>query len=102
MTKTYYPLADGQESIQWSVTQSEGEETDKEFVTIIHEEKISLSKKSLATDKINVTYSYDTSGKMHCVVEDERSGKKTEKNINITETSKSIKQLKEDLDFDIE
>ena len=102
VTKTYYPLADGQESIQWSVTQSEGEETDKEFVTIIHEEKISLSKKSLATDKINVTYSYDTSGKMHCVVEDERSGKKTEKNINITETSKSIKQLKEDLDFDIE
>lgn len=100
-TKTYVTLADGQKQIDCSITQSEGEEKDKEFVTIISNEPMDLSKKTLKGDKINVTFSYDTNGKMHCVFEEERSKKKEE--INLTpETSQSIKELKENLDFEIE
>ena len=46
ITKDYAVLFDGQEAIDCSVTQSEGEERDVEFIHVIAKEKLELSKTS--------------------------------------------------------
>ena len=101
ITKDYAVLFDGQEAIDCSVTQSEGEEKDVEFVHVIAKEKLELSKNSKQGDQIKVTYSYDLNGKMHCIFEDVKSKKKHELNLK-PEGSKELKELRENLDFEIE
>ena len=101
ITKEYAVLYDGQESIKCTVTQSEEPEEDIEFVVIIGEEELALAKNAKAGEKIEVTYSYDLSGKVHCIFEETKSGKKRELSLK-PEGSKTIKDLKENLDFDIE
>ncbi len=101
ITKNYSVLADGQKEIDCSVTQSEGEERDKEFVHIIAKEPLNLSTGAKEGDPIKVTYSYDLNGKMHCIFEEVKSKKKQELNLK-PGTSKDLKELRENLDFDIE
>ena len=101
ITKNYAVLHDDQETIDCSVTQSEGEESDVEFVMIIAKEPLKLSKNAKSGDPIEVTYSYDTNGKMHCVFQEMKSKKKHEINLK-PEGSKDFKELKDNLDFDIE
>ena len=101
ITKTYTVVSDGQKVIDCSVTQSEGEEKDVEFVNLISNEPLELSKNAKAGDPIEVTYSYDSSGKMHCIFEDKKSKKKHEINLKPI-GSKDFKDLKDNLDFDIE
>ena len=101
ITKTYTVMVDGQKAIDCSVTQSEGEEKDKEFVNIISNEPLELSKNAKAGDPIEVTYSYDINGKMHCFFEDKKTKKKHEISLKPI-GSKDFKELKENLDFDIE
>jgi len=101
ITKTYTVISDGQKGIDCSVTQSEGEEKDVEFVNLISNEPLELSKNAKAGDPIEVTYSYDSSGKMHCIFEDKKSKKKHEINLKPI-GSKDFKDLKDNLDFDIE
>jgi len=101
ITKTYTVVSDGQKAIDCSVTQSEGEEKDVEFVNLISNEPLELSKNAKAGDPIEVTYSYDSSGKMHCIFEDKKSKKKHEINLKPI-GSKDFKELKDNLDFEIE
>jgi molecular chaperone DnaK (HSP70) len=101
ITKTYTVVADGQKVIDCSVTQSEGEEKDVEFVNLISNEPLELSKNAKEGDPIEVTYSYDISGKMHCIFLDKKSKKKHEINLKPI-GSKDFKELKDNLDFEIE
>ena len=101
ITKNYAVMFDDQKSIDCSVTQSEGEESDVEFVMVIKKEPLELSKNSKEGDPIEVTYSYDTNGMMHCVFQDMKSKKKHEMNLK-PQGSKDFKELKDNLDFDIE
>lgn len=94
-------IIDDQKAVTCSVTQSEGPEKDHEFVTIIHESELALPKGRPAGQPIKITYSYDKSGNIHCEFLDINSKKKYEVDLR-PEGSKSIKDLKEDLDFDIE
>jgi molecular chaperone DnaK (HSP70) len=101
ITKNYQVLRDNQETIKCSVTQSEGEESDVEFVMIVKEEDLKLSKNAKQGDPVEVTYSYDTSGVMHCVFKEVKS--KNTREIELKpEGSKDFKELKENLDFEIE
>lgn len=101
ITKNYTVVTDGQKGIDCSVTQSEGEEKDIEFVNVISNETLDLGKNAKAGDPIEVTYSYDTNGKMHCVFQDMKTKKKQEINLKPI-GSKDFKELKDNLDFDIE
>ena len=94
-------LVDDQEIINCSVTQSEGEEKELDFVEIIAEKEMSLGKGRKAGEPIKVTYSYDANETMHCIFEDVSKKKKVELNLKPKE-SKTIKELKENLDFEIE
>ncbi len=66
ITKPYVTAYDGQESISCQVTQSEHEETDMEFVNVIKEEKLALPPNRKAGQPIDVTFTYDKSGRMNC------------------------------------
>ena len=101
ITKNYAVMHDGQETIKCSVTQSEGEESDVEFVVIIKEEQMKLSKNAKQGDPVEVTYSYDTNGVMHCVFKEIKS-KNSHEMVLKPEGSKDFKELKENLDFEIE
>ena len=101
VTKNYQVMFDGQKEIDCTVTQSEGEESDVEFVIVIAKEPLKLSKNAKAGDPIEVTYSYDTNGMMHCVFQDMKSKKKHEINLK-PEGTKDFKELKDSLDFEIE
>jgi len=78
VTQRYYTLYENQTGIDCSVTQSEGEEDNKEFVNVIHNEKLSLPPNRPAKQPVDVTYSYDLSGKIHCLFTDVDSGNKHE------------------------
>ena len=80
---------------------SEEPEEDIEFVVVIGEEELALAKNAKQGEKIEITYSYDLSGKVHCIFEETKSGKKTELSLK-PEGSKTFKDLKDNLDFDIE
>ena len=101
ITKNYAVMHDGQETIKCSVTQSEGEESDVEFVVIIKEEEMKLAKNAKQGDPVEVTYSYDTNGVMHCVFKEMKS-KNSHEMVLKPEGSKDFKELKENLDFEIE
>ena len=101
ITKNYQVMADNQKVVDCSVTQSEGEESDPEFVNIIAKEPLSLSKNAKQGDPIEVTYSYDENGMIHCIFEEMKSKKKHEISLK-PEGSKDLKELKENLDFEIE
>ena len=101
ITKNYVVLADDQKKIDCSVTQSEGEERDVEFVHIIANEPLELRKGAKQGDPFKVTYSYDKNGTMHCVFEEVKSKKKQELILK-PKTSKDLKELRENLDFEIE
>ena len=94
-------LYDGQEIIKCSVTQSEGEEKELDFVEIIAEKEMKLGKGRSEGEPIKITYSYDTNGKMHCIFEDVKKKTKVELDLK-PEGSKTIKDLKGNLDFEIE
>ena len=100
-TADFAILHDGQENIKCSVTQSEGEEKEIDFVEIKAEKDMPLGKGRKEGEPIRVTYSYDTNGNMHCVFEDVNKKKKVELSLK-PEGSKTIKELKESLDFEIE
>ena len=101
ITKNYQVLYDDQKKIDCSVTQSEGEEKDIEFINVIANEPIELRKGAKQGDPFKVTYSYDLSGNLHCIFEEVKSKKKQELNIKPA-TAKDFKELRENLDFEIE
>ena len=100
-TERYTTTHDGQTQIDCSVTQSEGPNKDVEFVIELHNEKLDLPKDRPAGQPIDVTYSYDQSGIVHCQFLDVNSKKKYEIELKPV-GSLDIEDLKEDLDFKIE
>ena len=74
-------LYDDQESISIDITQSEGRERNREFVNIIHQGELKFPDKKPKGRPIDVTYTYDTSGKLHCIFEDEATKEKYEVSI---------------------
>ena len=97
VTKRLYTIHEGQEALECSVTQSEGPEDNKEFVNIIHEEDLKLPKGRPAKQPIDITYSYDESGKMHCLFTDVESGNSHE--IELTpETTKELDKYRKQVE----
>ena len=60
---------------------SEGREKNTEFVNIIHQGELKFPDKKPKGRPIDVTYTYDTSGKLHCIFEDEATKEKYEVSI---------------------
>ena len=97
ITKRLYTMYEGQETLECSVTQSEGPEENKEFVNVIHQEDLKLPKGRPAKQPIDITYSYDESGKMHCMFTDVESGNSHE--IELTpETTATIDDAKKQIE----
>ena len=67
----------------------------------IKQEKLKLAKNAKQGDPVEVTYSYDTNGVMHCVFKEVKSKNTHEMELK-PEGSKDFKELKKNLDFDIE
>ena len=78
VTQRYYTVFENQVGLDCSVTQSEGAEDNREFVNVIHEEVLSLPPNRPAKQPVDITYSYDVSGKIHCLFTDVDSGNKHE------------------------
>jgi len=77
-TTTVYTLYDDQHAIDCSITQSEGRESNREFVNVIHQGDLEFPDKKPKGREIEITYKYDTSGVMHCTFKDVSSDKKYE------------------------
>jgi len=77
-TTALVTLYDDQEAIDCSITQSEGREKNREFVNVIHQGTLNFPDKKPKGRLIDVTYKYDTSGKIHCTFIDQSSKKKYE------------------------
>ena len=92
-------LYDGQTTIECEVTQSEHEETDMEFVNVIANGELTLPPDRPAGQPIDVTFSYDKSGRMSCEFEDIKTGKK--KTLELRPES-TLAPEEAELDFKIE
>ena len=77
-TTSVFTVYDDQHAIDCSITQSEGRESNREFVNLIHQGELELPDKKPKGREIEVTYKYDTSGVMHCMFKDVSSDKKYE------------------------
>ena len=77
-TTTVYTIYDDQRGIDCSITQSEGRESNREFVNVIHQGDLEFPDKKPKGREIEITYKYDTSGVMHCTFKDVSSDKKYE------------------------
>ncbi len=77
-TTTVYTIYDDQRGIDCSITQSEGRESNREFVNVIHQGDLEFPDKKPKGREIEITYKYDTSGVMHCAFKDVSSDKKYE------------------------
>ena len=77
-TTTVYTIYDDQHGIDCSITQSEGRESNREFVNVIHQGDLEFPDKKPKGREIEITYKYDTSGVMHCAFKDVSSDKKYE------------------------
>jgi len=90
-------IYDDQEAVSLSITQSEGREKNREFVNIIHEGRLEFPDKKPKGRPIEVTYKYDTSGKLHCTFMDESSKKKYEVSIR-PESAEDLKKQYESIE----
>lgn len=100
-TNRFVTTHDNQVALNCSVTQSEGREKDVEFVNIIYKGELKLPGNRPEGQPVDVTYSYDQSGVVHCEFLDVNSGEKHEIDLR-PEGSKNVEELKEDLNFTIE
>lgn len=72
VTKTYYTMSDNQDVIHLQVTQGEG--SDPDFVDTIFDDNMPIPTGRAKGQPVEITYSYDDSGIMHCVFKDVESG----------------------------
>jgi len=93
VTKEFYTVFDGQEVVEADVTQ--GESTDPDYVKILARKELRLPPNRPALRPIKVTYSYDKDQRMHCVFEDEESGRRVEMDIDAQAGGVSKEQVAE-------
>ena len=96
-TDTIVTIYDDQEAVSLEITQSEGREKNREFVNIIHEGRLDFPDKKPKGRPIQVTYKYDTSGKLHCTFMDESSKKKYEVSLR-PESAEDLKKQYESIE----
>ena len=96
-TTTVVSLLDDQEAIDCSITQSEGREKNREFVNVIHQGALHFPDKKPKGRPIDVTYKYDTSGKIHCTFMDQSSKKKYEISLR-PESAEDLKKQHESIE----
>ena len=96
-TDTIVTIYDDQEAVSLEITQSEGREKNREFVNIIHEGRLEFPDKKPKGRPIQVTYKYDTSGKLHCTFMDESSKKKYEVSLR-PESAEDLKKQYESIE----
>jgi molecular chaperone DnaK len=83
-TQMFYTLRAGQEEVQVTITQGEG--NDVEFVNKIATYKFELPPDRPAERPIKVTYSYDMNQRMHCKFEDQESGRVLEVDLSLDQS----------------
>jgi molecular chaperone DnaK (HSP70) len=99
-TQTFYTAREGQEQVNVTVTEGEGEEP--EDVHVSHRQIFKLPPGRPANQPIEITYSYDTNQRMHCNFLDVESGRtldldfsiKGEKNIQVLDVKQASKEMK--------
>ena len=96
-TDTIVTIYDDQDAVSLEITQSEGREKNREFVNIIHEGRLDFPDKKPKGRPIQVTYKYDTSGKLHCTFMDESSKKKYEVSLR-PESAEDLKKQYESIE----
>ncbi len=82
ITKTYYTAVQGQTGVDARVTQHGIATKDADMVNVVAFGSLQLPPGRPAGQPVKVTYSYDADQRMHCVFEDENSGKKLELDID--------------------
>ena len=96
-TTTLVTIFDDQEAIDCSITQSEGREKNREFVNVIHQGNLNFPDKKPKGRPIDVTYKYDTSGKIHCTFMDQSSKNKYEISLR-PESAEDLKKQHENIE----
>ena len=87
-------IFDDQVELDCSVTQSEGRENNQEFVNLIHQGTLNLPDKKPKGRLIDVTYEYDTSGKIHCSFVDRQTKAKYEVSLR-PESAEDLRKQRE-------
>ncbi len=82
VTRTYYTAGEGQTQVDARVTQHPIASRDADLVNVVAFGSLQLPPGRPAGQPVEVTYSYDADQRMHCVFEDENSGKKLELDID--------------------
>jgi molecular chaperone DnaK len=82
-TETYYTVADGQQSLNIRVTQ--GESDDPEYAKVLFDDDMPLPPNRPAGRPIEITYTYDTNQRMHCLFKDVESGRQAEVSLTDSE-----------------
>ena len=77
VTKSYFTVFEGQDSISCRITESKSPESNPKFVKIIHEEEFTLPPGRAAGMEIQITYSYDENQMMNASFKDVSSGQET-------------------------
>ena len=87
ISKPFYTVHDNQKGVNISVTQGEGKDPD--FVDVVANLKIQLPPNRPADQEIEFTYTYNASGRMHCIFKDVESGKTEEVDIHLGDETSS-------------
>ena len=82
VSEEFFTAADNQQSVQLSVTNSNLPETDPEFAKVIWEGSLPLPPGRPKGQKINVSFSIDENGTMHCHFTDVDTGESVEVDFN--------------------
>jgi len=90
VTQSFYTTSEGQERVNYKITQSTSPETDPRFVTVIWEGELSLPSSRPEGQEIEVTYSYDDSQIMHCSFVDVATGRETKKGLELGRSDDAI------------
>jgi molecular chaperone DnaK len=89
ITEEFFTLADNQEAVDCSVTESRNAETDLNFVKTIWDGSLELPSGREAGQKIEVTFSFTANQTMECSFVDVATNRKTDIDLQMTNSNES-------------
>ena len=92
-TEKFATRYEGQTAINCTVTKSGSPETDPRFVSTVWEGDLELPENRPAGMEIEVTYSFDENGMMHCKFLDVESGRLTEVDLDNSSEKQSASEI---------
>ena len=92
-TEKFSTIIEGQTAINCTVTKSGSPETDPRFVSTVWEGTLDLPDGRPAGMEIEVTYSFDENGMMHCKFLDVESGRLTEVDLDNSSEKQSASEI---------